>query len=144
MARVERSITINAPVEKVFAYMADPMSEPEWLPGAVEVKDVTLTEEGVGSHYRSVYKLLGLLFESETTTLEYIPNQRIVTQSKGGIVSTWTYTFEPHDGGTKANVVVEFTVPIPVLGKVAEALALKQIEREADLAVANVKAIMEG
>jgi len=39
---------------------------------------------------------------------------------------------------------VEFTVPIPVLGKVAEALALKQIEREADLAVANVKAIMEG
>ncbi len=144
MAKVERSVTINAPVEKVFAYIADPMSEPEWLPGSVEVKDVTLTEEGVGSHYRWVYKLVGLRFEGESTTLEYIPNQRIVTQSKGGIVSTWTYTFEPHDGGTKANVVVEYTIPIPVLGKVAEAFALKQIEREADLAVANIKARMEG
>ena len=143
MARVERSITINAPVEKVFAYIADPMSEPEWQPGAVEVKDVTLTEEGVGSHDRWVYKLMGLRLEGESTTLEYIPNQRIVTQSKGGIVSTWTHTFEPHDGGTKANVVVEFTVPIPVLGKVAEAFALRQIEREADLAVANLKARME-
>jgi len=144
MAKVERSITINAPVEKVFAYIADPMSEPEWQPGSVEVKDVTLTEEGVGSHYRWVYKMWGLRFEGESTTLEYIPNQRIVTQSKGGIVSTWTYTFEPHDGGTKANVVVEYTVPIPVLGKVAEALVLKQTEREADLAVANLKARMEG
>jgi len=144
MEKVERSDTINAPVEKVFAYIADPRSEPEWLPGTVEVKDVTVTEQGVGSHYRYVYKLLGLLFEGETTTIEYIPNRRIVTQSKGGIVSTWSWTFEPHDGGTKLNVVVEYTIPIPVLGKVAEALALKQVEREADLAAANIKAMMEG
>lgn len=143
MAKVERSITINAPVEKVFAYIADPTSEPEWLPGSVEVKDVTLTEQGVGSHWRWVYKMWGLRFEGESTTLEYIPNQRIVTQSKGGIVSTWTYTFEPHDGGTKSSVVVEYTIPVPVLGKMAEALVLKQTEREADLAAANIKARME-
>jgi len=144
MAKVERSITINAPVEKVFAYIADPMLDPEWQPGSVEVKDVTLTEEGVGSHYRWVYKLVGLRFEGESTTLEYIPNRRIVTQSKGGIVSTWTYTFEPHDGGTKLSVVVEYTIPIPVLGKVAEAFVLKQNEREGDLAMANLKARLEG
>ena len=144
MAKVERSIIINAPVEKVFAYIEDPTLNPEWLPSVMEVKDVTLTEEGVGSHFRWVYKLAGLLFEGESTTTEHIPNRRIVTQSKGGIVSTWTWTVQPHDGGTKANLVVEYTIPVPVLGKLAEPLVLRLNEREADLAMANIKARMEG
>jgi len=143
MAKVERSITINAPVEKVFAYIEDPTLNPEWLPSVMEVKDVTVTEERVGSHFRWVYKLAGLLFEGQSTTTQYIPNRRIVTQSKGGIVSTWTWTFQPHDGGTKANLVVEYTIPVPVLGKLAEALVLRLNEREADLAMANIKAMME-
>ena len=141
MAKVEKTITINAPVEKVFAYIDDPMNEPEWLPSMIEVKDVT--GQGVGKHYRWAYKVVGLRFEGESAFTEHIPNERIVDQSKGGIVSTWTWSFEPHDGGTKVNAVVEYTVPVPVLGKVAEALALKQTEREAELAVANIKARME-
>jgi len=57
--------------------------------------------------------------------------------------SLWTWNFEPHNDGTKVDVLVEYTIPIPVLGKIAEALALKQIEREADHATANIKDIME-
>ncbi len=44
MAKVEKSITINAPVEKVFAYIEDPMNQLEYLPSIVEVKDVTARE----------------------------------------------------------------------------------------------------
>ena len=142
MAKVERSVTINAPVEKVFAYLDDPMNEPEWLPSLVEVRDVT--GQGVGQRWSWTYKMAGLLLEGETTLAEHIPNERIVTESKGAAVSTWTYTFEPHDGRTKLSVVVEYTVPVPVLGKLAEPLVLRQTEREADLAMANIKARMEG
>jgi hypothetical protein len=38
---------------------------------------------------------------------------------------------------------VGYDIPIPVLGKVAEKLALLQNEREADLAMANVKTNLE-
>ena len=141
MARIERITTINAPVEKVFAYLSDPMNELEWFPGMMEVKDVT--EKGVGGHYRFVYRLIGLSQEGESTCTEYIPNERIVTQSKGGIVSTWTWTFKSRNGGTELSVVIDYTIPIPVLGKVVEAVALKWIEREADMAKANIKARME-
>lgn len=142
MAKVERSVTINAPVEKIFAYIEDPMCMPEWLPGMIETKDVT--GQGVGSYFRWTYKMAGLSFEGESTATEHIPNERLVSQSKGGIVSTWTWTFAPHDDGTKVNLVIEYTVPIPVLGKLAEKLVLRQNEREADQAMANVKAKMEG
>jgi len=142
MPKVERSIIINAPVEKVFAYIEDPMNQLEWLPSLMEVKDVT--GQGVGTHFRWTYKMAGLRFEGESTLTEHVPHERLVAQSKGGIVSTFTWTFEPHDGGTKLNLVVEYTVPVPVLGKLAEALVLKQNEREADLAMANIKARLEG
>jgi len=143
MPKIERSITINAPVENVFAYINDPELNPEWLPSMLEVKDVNITEQGVGSHFKWVYKMAGIRINGETTTLEHVPNQRIVVQSKVGINSKWSWTFEPYDNGTRLSLVLEYTVPVPVLGKLAEAVVLKQNEKEADAAMANIKAKME-
>lgn len=141
MPKLERSIVINAPVEKVFGYIDDPTHTPEWIPGMIEVMDVT--GQGAGKRFRWAYKLAGLRFQGESTWTEYIPNKRIVDQSRGGIVSTWTYAFAPEGGGTRLSLMVEYTVPMPVLGKLAEALVRRQNEREADLAMANLKAILE-
>jgi len=49
MSKIEKSITIDAPVKKVFEYTSNAEMMPEWLPGMVEVKDINRTEEGVGS-----------------------------------------------------------------------------------------------
>lgn len=143
MAVVEKSAEINAPVEKVFSYLEESESNVEWLPGMMEVKDIAKTEGQVGTHFRWTYKMAGLRFEGETTVTEHIPNRKIVTQSKGGIRSTWTFTFEQQDGGTKLTIKVDYTVPVPVLGKLAEAIVLKQNEREAALALSNIKERME-
>jgi len=137
-----RSITINAPPDKVFAYIANPMNQPEWMPSMIEVKDVT--GEGVGATHKWVYKLAGLRFEGEDTCTEYAPNEKIVTRTKGGISSTWAYTFVPEGEGTRLNLEIEYTIPVPVLGRVAERLALSQNEREADPGMANIKARLEG
>ncbi len=142
MAKLERSITINAPVEKVFDYVDDPVTQLEWLPSMMEVKDVS--GSGVGKHFTWKYKMAGILLKGETTTTEHIPNERIVTQGKGGATSTWIFNFETHDGGTMLELTIEYTIPIPVLGKLAEKIVLKRNEREADLAMANIKEKMEG
>jgi len=143
MATVKRTVVIDAPVEEVFNYIADPMNEVQFIPSIVEVSDVTRTETGVGSHYRWAYKMFGMRFRGESTCTEYVPHERMVTDSRGGIVSTWTYTFQPEDGATKMTLTIDYTIPVPVLGKFAEALVLRQNEREADLAMANLKAILE-
>jgi ribosome-associated toxin RatA of RatAB toxin-antitoxin module len=143
MPKIEKSIVINAPVKKVFDYVSNPELMPEWLPGMVEVKDVKLTKEGVGSTYKWVYKMAGMRFKGENISEEYIPEKKMVARSKGGINSLWTWNFEPHNDGTKIDLVVDYTVPVPVLGKIAEALVLKQNTREAGLAIANIKAKME-
>ena len=142
MAKVERSMLIKAPVEKVFAYVSDPANEMEWLPGITDIRDIT--GQGVGKRYGFTYKLFGLPLKGQSEVVELVPNQRYVTKSTGGIQSTFTWTFKPEAGGTRLSVVVEYTIPVPVLGKVGERLALGQVEREADMAAANIKARMEG
>jgi carbon monoxide dehydrogenase subunit G len=143
MPKIEKSITINAPVKKVCDYVSNPELMPEWMPGMVEVKNINLTKEGVGSTYKWVYKMAGMRFKGESTTEEYIPEKKSVARTKGGISSLWTWNYEPHNNGTKIDLVVEYTVPVPVLGKIAEAIVLKQNIREADLALSNIKAKME-
>ena len=142
MANVEKSITINAPAEKVFDYLNDPLAQLEWVPSIMEVKDVS--GSGVGQHFKWKYKMAGILLEGETTVTEHIPNERIVTQSKGGAISTWTFNLQPHDGGTVVRLTIDYTIPVPVLGKLAEKIVLKRNEREADLAMTNIKEKMEG
>jgi hypothetical protein len=82
-------------------------------------------------------------FEGTTEVTEYVANQRVVVKDKGGIEATRTSTFQPEAGGTRYTAVVEYTVPIPLLGKLAEAFILKQNEHEADVFLANLKARME-
>ena len=71
--------------------MSDPMSQLEWMPSMVEVTDVNLTEQGVGSTYRWKYKMAGMILQGDNETLEFVPNKRVVARSRGGTDSTWTY-----------------------------------------------------
>jgi uncharacterized protein YndB with AHSA1/START domain len=142
MPTINNSININAPVDKVFAYVTDPMHLTEWM---VSISDVTdVTGSGVGQHYHWKYKMVGVPLHGETTVTEHVPNERSVTESKGGITSTFTFTYAPHEGGTKLDLEVDYTIPVPVLGKLAEKLVLKRNQREMELNNQNIKERLEG
>ena len=142
MPTINNSTNINAPVEKVFAYIADPMNSTEWMVSLTEVSDVT--GAGVGQHWHWKYKMVGVPLHGETTVTEVVPNERLVYESKGGVESTFTFTFAAQEGGTNMDMKVDYTIPVPVLGKLAEKLVLKRNERESATNVQNIKERMEG
>lgn len=141
MPKIEKTITINAPVADVFGYIANPSNEPEWQINLISIRDVT--GQGVGQHYRWDFKMAGVLLHGESTVTEFVPNKRYANQSKGGAVSTWTSTFETDNGGTRWTLAVEYTVPIPVLGKIAEAVLVRQNEQGLELSMNSVKDKLE-
>ena len=142
MATVKKSITINAPVEKVFEYINDPAKLPEIWPSMVDAKDIQPLPNG-GNKFRWVYKMAGMHFEGISEDVEVVPNQKVVSKTEGGLESTITWGFQPEGGGTKVTFQGEYTVPIPLLGKLAEAFIVKQNEHEAEVILANLKARME-
>jgi len=141
MPTITNSINISAPVEKVFTYVTDPMNAPEWFVGMSEVSHVT--GSGVGKHYHWKYSMIGIPLHGEGTIVEYLPNERMVIEGKGGVTSRITYRFESREGGTKLDAETEYTIPVPVLGKLAERLVLKRNRRESDMSMENIKERLE-
>jgi uncharacterized protein YndB with AHSA1/START domain len=142
MAKLESSISINAPVEKVFAYATKPENMPEYWPSMMEVKNVKELPNG-GYSYDFVYKLAGVRLAGFSEDTEFVPNERHVSVSTGGIESKITYLFQPEDGGTNFAVEAEYTVPVPVLGKFAESIIVRMTEKEVEVILDNLKTVME-
>jgi uncharacterized membrane protein len=143
MIKIERTATINAPIEKVFEYVAEPTNLPEIWPSMIEVKDVKHSPQHVGDTFHWTYKMVGMRFEGDTKTTEYVPNERLVTQSTGAIPSTFVYTFKKENGHTLFHEEVEYAIPNTLLNRLAEPFIRKANEDEADAFVANLKVRME-
>jgi uncharacterized protein YndB with AHSA1/START domain len=141
MTVVRKEVVVHAPAERVFAYINEPTTLADWLPSMVGVQRVIGT--GLGQQYEWTYKMAGLLLRGQSTIVEMVPNRRAVHQSIGTIGSIWTYTLEPHEGGTALAIEVEYTVPIPVLGRLAEKLAVRRDARDLEAALVNVKETLE-
>ncbi len=144
MVKVEGSTVLKAPVEKVFDFLADPRVNVEIMPSMMDIRDVENPPEHVGGHFHWTYKMAGIKFDGETRILEWEKYRRVVTESKTGIRSKWTFTYEPVPPGSRLTIAVEYEVPVPVLGKLAESLVKRQNEKELELTLSNIKARVEG
>ncbi len=98
---MKRSIHIEAPVEKVFDFVRDPKNVPKGMTMPYKIKDIKLTDGGVGSYYSWEFHIAGLPIEGFEVYTEFIPNQRITERSSQSIFGTFTSTFEPEGSGMK-------------------------------------------
>lgn len=143
MATFTRSISIKAPVDVVFDYWKNPANWPEVWPSMVSVGDVVLTSEGVGTSSTWVYKMAGIRLEGSGVFTGFEQNRRIEQATSGGVESTFLWTFEPEADGTRMSAVVDYEIPIPVLGRLVEKFVLSANEHEAEVTLANLKARLE-
>ncbi|MFC1634879.1 SRPBCC family protein [Planctomycetota bacterium] len=140
MISSELSINIDAPPEKVFARIEDFESNIEWVPSLIEIKNVT--GKGKGQTHQSVYKMMGIKMEMDVTVTEHVPNERLAFESGGGD-GKMIYALEPLNDGCKLDVTYEYSVPIPLVGKIAEKLLKKRNEREFQTCLENLKELVE-
>ena len=75
------------------------------MPSMVDVKDVS--GSGVETSFKWKYKMAGVTLDGESEYTEYSLNKRVVTQSKGGVESTFTFDFEPHNDGTMLKLIID-------------------------------------
>jgi uncharacterized membrane protein len=108
----------------------------------MEIKDVQRLPDG-NINNRWVYKMAGMRFEGTSEGVEHVTNQRIVSKTKGGVESTQTWMFQSEGDETKVTLEIEYTIPIPLLGKLAEAIIVKMNEHEGEVLLSNLKARME-
>lgn len=142
MIKITRTLTIDAPVERIFSFMDDPCNLPRIWPSMIDTKPTGLSAAG-GQNFDWEYKMAGIRMHGASQVLERIPNRHLVTSSQQGIESRFTWHYTPLGDHTRVDLEVEYNIPIPVLGNLAEVVVRKQNEHEADVMLANLKTVME-
>ncbi len=143
MKKIIRTIDIKAPVQNVFDFLTQPANLPSIWPNLMSVSNIV--DKGGGKYdFDWVYKMVGIHFKGHAMTEEAKPGKLVRVRNEGGIPSTFIWTYAGMDGmGTRLTVEVDYTLPTPVVGKIAEALVAKINERDAETLLANLKDVME-
>jgi len=128
MRRVEAGITIAAPPEEVFAFVADLDNLPRWQSGIVSTQRTSPDPVGLGSTARVVRDLAGQSLTVDLTITDFEPGRRLALASEtSGVSVTATLEMEPTDDGTVARSGIEIKAGsvfmAPLEGMIAGAAA---------------------
>jgi uncharacterized membrane protein len=139
----ERNISIPAPVEEVFDYVADRSHLATIWPSLIEITDVKRLSNG-GSAFQYVYKMAGWRLEGTGSDSEYVAKERITTKLTGGLEGTITFRFEAvSPKQTNVRLAVVYTMPKEAVQPVGEPFVAQLNEHEAELVLRNLKTRFE-
>lgn len=109
MPSVERTITVDQPVERVWTYISDWTNTEEWDPPTVRTER-TSGDGGVGTRYHNVSKFLGSEQEVDYEVKELVENSRMqLAGDAGSLTLLDTITLRPTESGTELTYHAEFT-----------------------------------
>lgn len=109
MPTVERTITVEKPVQAVWDYLTDFTTTEQWDPPTVSTVR-TSGDGGVGTTYRNVSKMLGKEVEVEYEVVAFDPYERFeLTGSANGMALRDTISFESGQETTTVTYRSEFS-----------------------------------
>ena len=113
-----RTIEIGAPVEEVFAFVADPRRQTEAMARSlgrrIAVSDIETSPEGVVTGWTWSTRWV-LPVTARATRVEYVVGERIVNRHDTATKDVDTITFEPTQTGTQLTWHAQLSSPIPLL-----------------------------
>ena len=143
MHKISRTIDIQAPVQRVYDFMNDPNNLPSIWPNLVSVSNVVASNGGAFD-FDWNFKMVGVHFKGHAKAEDAQPGRLVRFRNEGGIPSVFVWKYSGIDGaGMRLIVDIEYTMPTPVIGKIAEALAAKINARDLDGMLGNLKDLME-
>lgn len=139
---INKEIMVHAPVHAVFDFLYKPDNIPKVWPSLVAVTNQQpLPGGGYSFHWQ--YQMGGISFIGAGKYTNVNRNQWIVVETKGAIDCIFTWTLRARKRYTKLFLTMEYGIPIPILGWIAEKTFVQMNEDEAGLILSNIKKLME-
>ena len=145
MAKVSASVVINKPIQEVFEYTASPVNGPAFIPNLNENTNIQPEQIGLGQTFDWRFNLAGVDLKGKAEVAEYDPPHKSTIKTTGDSNTTWVYTFQEENGGTKVTAEVEYEIVESALQKVANRMVVDKLnQRTAEQMLQNLKTILEG
>ena len=142
MIKQDFSQEINAPVEKVFAYVTDFHKFTEWQDGIIEATPIPDGPTRLGTQFKTIRTMLGQKLEATGEVTEFEPNRKFAFKSTSGPIQFHLrQTYESISGGTKINIHIE--VEAGGFFKLAEGALAGNMKKMMESQVMKLKDILE-
>jgi uncharacterized protein YndB with AHSA1/START domain len=142
MVTNEKIITINRPINEVFAYVSNMENGPKWQPELSEVRRITKGPVKIGSQFSSARKLMGQKMVTSIEFAAYEPNSKYTIKSiTGPLPFEQTTLFEPTAEGTKLTTVIEL-YPGGDMAQ-AEPMLMENLKQEMETNFDSLKKLLE-
>ena len=142
MSQIRSSVTINRPIEDVFAVLTNVENTGKWFPGDVKEWWTSPPPYGVGSTRRARVKMGLMTTENDAVATVYEPPHRAGMKgtSKNAPFEAML-SFEPVDGGTRveSNIELDLRGPARLLG----GMFTRWYGKSWDQGLINLKRMME-
>ncbi len=143
LLRIEESVIIQAPQQKVFDFLTDPHFHPRIMPGLVDVSNIPPLPLQIGNCYEYRYQMFGVMLEGAWTVVNLVSPSCYEGRTSGDIVSHWRYQVEPQADGAHLTLSIEYEPPQTVLGRIQHTVLARINQKSAETFLHNLKLILE-
>ena len=147
MPRIEQSVLVDAPVEKVYAVARDVEAFPDFMEDLQSLSVIERSQDG----NRTVTEWVGLIREFKMTVKwsqediwnpgSYRDDFRMIKGDMDSMSGYWQ--FASVDGNTRFDSVVDYEYNVPLIGPMIKALIKKKMEANLDAQMRAIKARAE-
>ena len=144
--KVEKSIKISAPPEKIWPFLIDAEKIPMWFDSFRKCEITSEKKSGVGTTYYIEEKVPGPLRKINFESTTWDENEcLILNMTKGANVSSYEIRWNLHgdETGTTFHFVEEVGMPFGVIGKVLGVLGQNTANKMVEQMLGKLKALSE-
>ena len=142
MARIEESVEIKCPVDKVFEYTTDAKSWPKWQSIILEAEQTSQGPWSVGTTFEGTTRLMGLSMKWTAKATEYEPNKKWTKNiNSGSITINEHVNYEPIEGRIKFTIV--YDMKVGGLFRLFSPMVVSSMRKETKKSLSNLKSILE-
>ncbi len=142
MARIEESVEIKQPADKVFAFTTEAKSWPKWQSTFPYAEQTSQGPVGVGTTFSGAIRMMGLALKWTSTAIEYEPNKKFGKNISSGPVTIEQHnTYAPIEGGTRFTIV--YDMKVGGLMKLFSPMIISSTRKALKQALSNLKGVLE-
>jgi len=125
MTKIERTIKIKAPVEKVFDFVSNYQNWSAFYEGISDVTPITKNTLSSGSKFIYKTKVMGIQFTVGTEFCDFVKNEGWTGRSFKGVPHRTEWIFKDEGGFTKFTHSVDYKLPLYYGGNMFDQLFMK-------------------
>jgi hypothetical protein len=143
MARIDESIEIKAPVEKVFAITTDASRWSTWHTAIPEAEQTSGGPVGIGTTFKGVTRLMGRSMPWTATAIEYEMNRKFGKNIDSGSVLVEQHnTYTPTQEGTRFGMIYDMKFSGCI--RLMSPMLVRAMRKEMKSSLVKLKQVLEG